>query len=115
MFGGFGFYIGALHAERVGIFVHGGDKFLRERVDTDATFVGAGNDFVVYVGDVAHIGERVAVLAQPAGNYVKHHQHAGVPEVAVVIHGHAAHIHAHVLRVERDKGFFLAGEGVVNG
>ena len=115
MFGGFGFYIGALHAQRVGIFVHGGDEAGGELLDGFAVFVGAGDDFVVYVGDIAHIGERVAVLAQPAGNHVKHHQHAGVPEVAVVIHGHAAHIHAHVLRVERGEGFFLAGEGVVNG
>lgn len=44
-----------------------------------------------------------------------HLGHARVAEVAVVIDGHAADVHADVFGIERDKFFFLACEGVVEG
>ena len=115
VFGGFGLDVGAQHAQRVAVFVHGGDEARGEFADGFAVFVGAGDDFVVNIGDVAHIGERIAVLPQPAGNHVEHDQHARVAEVAVVIDGHAADVHADVFGIERDKFFFLACEGVVEG
>ena len=115
MFGGFGLDIGADHAQRIGVFMHGGNKTCGQFADGFAVFSGTGDDFVVDIGDVAHISERIALRTQPTGNHVEHHHHAGVAEVAIIVHRHAAHIHAHVFGVERNEGFFLAGEGVVNG
>ena len=113
VFRSLGFKVGAQHAQRVGIFVHGGDKTRGQLADGLAVFSGAGDDFVVDVGDVAHISERITAFAQPAGNHVKYHHHAGMAEMAVVVNSHAAHVHAHVGGVDGGEGFFLAGEGVV--
>ena len=38
-----------------------------------------------------------------------------MPEVAVVVYGHPADVHSDVFRVKGNKGFFAAGESVVNG
>ncbi len=58
----------------------------------------ATDDLVVDVGDVADIGDVVAAVAQPALHQVEGHQHAAVADVAVVVNGDAADIHAHPRR-----------------
>ena len=78
-------------------------------------FSRARDDFVVDVGDVAHISERITALAQPAGNHVEHNHHSGMAQVAIVVNSHAANVHTHVFRIDGGEGFFLSGKGVVDG
>ncbi|CWR70420.1 Uncharacterised protein [Neisseria meningitidis] len=70
--------IGTQHTQSIGIFVHSLNETRGQFADGLAVFSRAGNDFVVDVGDVAHISERITALAQPAGNHVKHHHHTGM-------------------------------------
>ena len=74
---------------------------------------GAADDLVVDVGDVAHVGDIEAGGAQPALHHVEHQHEARMAEVAVVIDGDAAHVHAHPARLDRDEILLAAGEGVV--
>src|SRR6185295_17522445 len=72
------------------------------------------DDLVVYVGDVAHIGDAVAARPQPAPDQVERHHHAAVPDVAVVVDRHAANVHAHLSRTDRHEVLLVPGERVVN-
>ena len=75
---------------------------------------GALDDLVVDVGDVAHIGHVVAARPQPAADHVEHHHHARMAEVAVVVHGHAAHVHAHLAGFDGRENLFVPVQGVVD-
>ena len=107
--------IGTQYVQSIGIFVHGLDETRSQFADGLAVFSRAGDDFVVDVGDIAHISERITALAQPAGNHVEHNHHAGMTQVAIVVNGHTANVHTHVFGVDGGEGFFLAGKGVVDG
>ena len=102
-----------LAAERRFVFVHGINEARGEGVNRLAVFMGAGDDFVVDVGDVAHVFERVTARAQVAGDGVKDDHHPCVADVAVVIDGHAADVHADFAGLAWDEGFFLPGQAVV--
>ena len=86
--------IRALDAEPPAILVHGRDEAFGELARRLAILGGAPDDLVVYVGDVAHVGEAVAAMAQIAAHDVEHEQHARVADVHVVVHREAAHVHA---------------------
>ena len=105
--------IRTLAAERRFVFVHGVNEARGEGVNRLAIFMGTGDDFVVDVGDVAHIFERVTARAQVAGDGVKDDHHPRVADVAVVIDGHAADVHADFAGRNRGEGFFLPGQAVV--
>ena len=70
--------VGTQHTQSIGIFVHSLNETRGQFSDGFAVFSRTGNDFVVDVGDVAHISKRITALAQPTGNHVKHNHHAGV-------------------------------------
>ena len=105
--------IRTLAAERRFVFVHGVNEARGEGVNRLAIFMGTGDDFVVDVGDVAYVFEVVAERAQVAGDGVEDDHDAGVADVAVVIDGHAADVHADFAGFARDEGFFLPGQAVV--
>ncbi len=114
VFGGARLAVGALHAERVGIFVHGGDEAVGERADGLAVLDRALDDLVVDVGDVAHVGHVIPRRAQPALHHVEHHHHPRMPDVTVVVHRHPAHVHAHAAGLDGDERLFLTRERVVD-
>ncbi len=69
-------------------------------------------DLVVDVGDVAHIGDFVSPLrrpqpclemAQQPKQHVEHDRRARIADMGEVVDRRAADIHAHVVRVDRDK------------
>jgi hypothetical protein len=106
--------VGALHAQRIGILVHRGDKARGERMNGFPIFRRALDDLVVDVGDVAHVGRVIAGSLEPAVHHVEHHHHARMAKVAIVVHGHAAHIHAHLVRLDGNEFLLVAGESVVD-
>ncbi len=97
------------------VLVHGGDHALHQRLERLAVFIGTPNDLVVDIGDVAHVSDLVAALTQPAGDHVEGHHHSCMADVAEVIDGHTAHIHAHLVAFQRLEGFLGLAQGVVDG
>ena len=114
VFGGARLKGGGLDAQGANVGVHGSDHFVGELADGDAPLQRPLDDLVINVGDVAHIGHAVAAAFEPALHHVKRHHHAGVANVAQVIDGHAAHIHAHMTRFERGKIFQGTRQRVVD-
>ena len=114
VFRGAGFHRGRLDAQRADVLVHGGDHLVGELADGDATLQRTFDDLVVNVGDVAHIGHAHAAGLEPALHHIKRHHHAGVANVAQVINGHAADVHADVARFERRKVFQCTRQRVVD-
>ena len=108
------FLVGPQHAELVRVLVHGGDEAAGERIDGFLVFIRALDDLVVDVGNVADVRDRQSARAQVAHHHVEHHQHARMPEVAVVVHGHAAHVHAHLAGLDRRERFLFPAQGVVD-
>ena len=114
VFRGAGFHRGRLDAQRADVLVHGSDHLVGELADGDAALQRTFDDLVVNVGDVAHIGHAHAAGLEPALHYIKRHHHAGVANVAQVINGHAADVHADVARFERRKVFQCTRQRVVD-
>jgi hypothetical protein len=79
-----------------------------------ALLLGTLDDLVVDVRDVAHIGHVHPPAAQVTHHDVEDHHDAGMPQVAVVIDGHAAHIHAHLAGLDGLEDLLLAGQAVVD-
>ena len=105
---------GALDAQRVGILVQRVDHAVGQATDGLAIGDGALDDLVVNVGDVAHISNTQATGLEPALYHVKRNHRARMAEVAQVIHRHAAHIHAHMARFERNEVFQSTRQRVVD-
>ena len=105
---------GRLNVERADVLVHGCNHLVRQGADGDAAFNGAFDDFVVNIGDVAHIDDLVAADLEPALHHIKRHHHAGMTDMAQVIDSHAAHIHANLAGNEGRKIFYGTRQRVVN-
>jgi len=112
--GGARFVGRALDAQRVGVLVQGLDHARGQAADGFAVVQRAGNDLVVDVGDVAHVGHAVAAGLEPALHHVESQHGARVPEVAQVINRHAADVEAHMAGLQRLEGFEAARERVVD-
>ena len=114
VFGGLGLDGRRLDAQGRDVLVHGPGHFGGELTDGDAPLDRPLDDLVVDVGDVAHIGHAQATGLEPSLNHVKSHHHAGMADVAQVINGHAAHIHAHMAGLQRGKIFHGTRQRVVD-
>jgi len=104
--GGARLAVGRFDAQRAFVGVHGVDVELGDLADAAAGLDRAADDLVIDVGDIAHVVDRQAAGAQPALHHVEGHQHAGVSQVAEVVHGHATHVHAHLAGLGRFERFF---------
>ena len=103
-----------LHAQGVKVAVHLGNHAVGELPDGFAVFQRAADDLVLDVGDVAHEGDPVAAGAQPPLHDVKRHGRTRMADVAQVVHRDAAHVHAHVTRVNGRKVHQPTRERVVD-
>ena len=114
--GGTGLLVRRQHAERSNIVVHFLDKTPGQIIDAFLVLIGAVDDFVIHVGDIAHVGHMLLAeeMAKVAIHHVEHHQHPGMAHMAHVIDRHAADIHADILRIDRLKRGFLPGQVVVD-
>ncbi len=106
--------VGRFDAERGEVLVHGADEARGQGVDRLAVLLRAADDLVVDIRDIAHVGDAVAAGAQPAPHHVERHHHPGVAEVAVVVDGHAADVHANFARTQRNEFLLGAAEAVVD-
>jgi hypothetical protein len=81
-----------------------------------AVVMGTLDDLVVDVGDIADIGDLVGAVdaLQGAVDHIEHHQDPGMAQMAVVVDGHAADIHAHVVGVDGAEGLFLLAQAVID-
>jgi hypothetical protein len=96
-----------LDAQRCGIFVHEGDEVLAQLGDALLVLERPLDDLVIDVGDVADIGHAQPTGAQPALHDVKDDQDAGMAQMAVVVNGHAADVHASFAGVYRHEVLFF--------
>ena len=110
---GAGFQIGPQHTKGILVPVHGVDHPVGERRIGFAIVVGAVENLVVDVGNVAHVGDIPAPGSQVAGDHVKRHQYPGVTDMAVVVNGDTADVHANLARLDGFEDFFLPSQGVV--
>ncbi len=102
------------NAQRAGVLVHVLGEARGQLRNGLAVFHRALDDLVVDVGDVAHVGDIVAGGHKPAVHHVERHHHAGVADVAVVIDGHAADVHAELARFHGNESLLVTRQRVVN-
>ena len=114
MVGGTRLHVRLLNVQPGFVFMHRGDHALRQRFKRFTVFIRTIDDLVVDIGDVAHIRQIVTAKTQPARHQVEGNHAATVTQVAVVVHGHAAHVHTHLVAIQRLENFFALGERVVD-
>ncbi len=106
--------IGRQDAERGEVLLHRLDEARRERGHRFVVLRRTANDLVVDVGDVAHVGDAQPARAQPARDQIEGDKRARVAEMAIVVNGHAAHIHADHAGLDRSERLGRAGQCVVD-
>ncbi len=111
--GGAGDLFGALDGEGVHVFEEGLFVFRGcSRSMVEVGRCGVADDLVVDVGDVHDVADGDAVLLEDAAKEIDVEEGAEVADVAVVVDGGAAGVHAEGLVVRRREGFDAAAEGV---
>ena len=103
-----------LNPHRTDVTVHGRDHLVGQRPNRDATLERTLDDLVIDVSDIAHIGDAVAALLEPALRHIEGHHHSRMADMAEIVNGHAADIHAHLTRHDRGKLLDRTGQGVVD-
>ncbi len=106
--------VGTRDSERLAIFLVGPDEALGQRRHRLAVFLRAVDDLVVDVGDVAHEVHVVTGSDQVATHEIEHDQHACVTEMAIVINGDAADVHADLAGHPRLEYFLATGQRIVD-
>ena len=112
--GGARLEVRALYAQRIRILVQRIDHAVGQLAYGFAVFHRAADDLVFDVGDVAHVGHAQPAGAQPALHDVERHHRARMAQMAEVVDGHAAYIHADVTRLYRRKRFQCTRQRVVD-
>ena len=80
----------------------------RDDVDINALLLSCGIDFVVDVGDIARVDQRISRAQQP-GQHVENHGRASIADVRKAVHRRAAHIHRDAVIRSGHEGFLAAG------
>ena len=114
MFGGSGFGLRAFDAQGVSVHMQRLNHAIGQCPNGFAVFRGTSDDFVVNVGDVAHISDCEARLLEPALHHIESHHGTRMAHVTKVVHRHATHIHAHMTRREGLENLQLTRKRVVN-
>ena len=100
--------VGRLNPQSLLIGVHRLDKKLSDLAQALIRLNRFFDNFVVNIGDIAHITDLQARRTQPALDDVKADKHARMTEVTIVIYRHAADIHTGKTSPQRGKGTFRA-------
>ncbi|MNJ70432.1 hypothetical protein D3C77_668920 [compost metagenome] len=79
-----------------------------------AVFCRAADNFVVNVGHIAHIVQRIAEIAQVARYHVESDKGTPVADMTQVIDGYPAHVHAHFTGMNGFEFLFLTTQGIKN-
>ena len=111
--GDLGLAIGLQQTQCTGVRVKGIDVARREGDRILSEVVGAVDDLVVDIGEVADEGDLPVAVAEVANKGVEHDHRPGVAHVAVIVDRHAADIEADVSWLDGLEVLDLAGSGVV--
>ena len=76
--------------------------------------VGAPDNLVVHVREVAHEGYVKSLAAQEADEDIKDERRARMPDMAEVIDGDTADVHVNLSRADRDELFLASGRCIEN-
>src|SRR5208283_2650724 len=102
------------HAERAAIGVESLNVLFRVIAYGDARGGGIGDDAVVHVGQVHHVGQLEAAEFQEAPQDVLENEGAEIADVRVVVHRGAAGVHADFPGLQGHERLNLAGQRVVD-
>ena len=97
---------GALNAQRVSVLVQCFNHAVSQRTYGFTVFNGTLDDFVVNIGNVAHVSNGQAPRFQPTLHDIKSHHSACMAQMAQVVHRHTAHIHARMAGNQGGKIFY---------
>ena len=111
--------IGGAHQHRLLNIQHG--RVFEERLfvfrrvlpDADTSARGVADDLVVHVRDVHDVAHLVAALLQEALKNIDRDKCSEVADVAVVVHGGPAGVHANLVGLDRAKLLHPRGHGVI--
>ena len=103
-----------LNAQRRRIFVHGFNEARRQFTDIFFVLVGAVNDLVVDVRDVAYVRYIVSTGTKITHHHIEYDHGARMSEVRIIVYRQSADIHSHFTGFKRFKRFFLARDAVVD-
>ena len=104
--------LGTFKIERGHVLKESGLVFRAVLTDVEVCCRGVANDLVVDVGDVHDVTDIHADLLQVAAQHVDVDEGAEVADVAVVVDGGSAGVHAEVSAVAGQEGFDAPCEGI---
>ena len=110
--GGVGYDFGSFDVERGHVLEEGVFEALGVDADGLVGERGVADDLVIHIGDVHDVADVEAELAQGAAEEIDVEEGAEVADVAEVVDGGAAGVHAEGPAVGGGEGFDAAGEGV---
>ena len=93
--------------ERVG-------ELMRHLFRRATLLVGAIDDLVVHVGQILRERDLVTAGDEPATNHIEREERARIADVDLVVHGGAAHVHAHLALFDGRELALLAQLAVIN-
>ena len=94
--------------------MHRPDETLGQIGERFTVLIGAIDDLVINIGNIADIGDLIAERFQITIDHIKHHHHSGVPQMTEVVNRHATDIHPDLSRLQRDKLLLLMGKIIVD-
>ena len=95
-----------------GVFKKGLRVFRGVLLHGDAVAGGVADDLVVHVGDVHDVADVVSGLAEKAVEQIDGDEGAEIADVAVVVNGGPAGIHADAVVIDGVEVFDFAGESI---
>ena len=109
-----GFDVGAFDAERVHVFVEGVDVRFGDFLPVLMFRIGAADDLVVHVSEVAHEGDVEPLAAQEADENIEHESRARMTDVAEIVDGDAADVHVNFAGTDGNELFLASGRCIEN-
>ncbi len=106
--------VGTQNIQGVKILVHFGDHPIDQRDKAFAVFISALNDFVVDIGDIAHVLQLIAEKTQITRHNVKRDEGTPMADVTEIVNGNTTHVHADFPGMDRFKFLFLARQCIKN-
>src|SRR5262249_18733866 len=100
--------------QRGGVFQECLLEFGRIFLDADGVAGGVANDLVVNVSDVHRVPQVESALAEKAAKDIDRNEGAEIANVAVIVNGGTAGVHADLLCVESAEVFHFSGKRVVD-
>ena len=112
MVGGSWLFCGSCDIKLIHILIKCGDIFFVYRLPVKTFFIGALYDLVVDVGEVAHKTNFVSEVLKITVKSVEDDGGTSMSDMAVVVDGDSTNIHADLVFLQGNKGFFFSGQGI---